>query len=94
MVNQTKKHAQEQVAKGSPNKSPLKTKRKSKDDQVRQAGGKTHRISSNFGTTRSRGTAGYVRPSLFSVNEKADVEIDMDDDQLLTAKNLFQDETG
>jgi len=49
-----------------------------------------HRISSNFGTTRSRGTAGYVGPSLFSVNEAA-LEEDMNEDQPLTAKTLFQD---
>jgi len=89
MVNQTKKHAREQLDKGSPNKNPLKTKRLSKDNKGRQTRGQTHRNSSNFGTTRSRGTAGYVGPSLANVNEAAPV--DMNDDQPLTAKTLFQE---
>ena len=49
-----------------------------------------HRVSSNFGTTRSRGTAGYVGPRLLSINETA-LEEDMNDDQPLTAKTLFQE---
>ena len=56
---------------------------------MRKTGSQMHRNSSNFGTTRSRGTAGYVGPSLLSVNEAA-LE-DMNDDQPLIAKTLFQE---